>query len=33
MNTQTQSRTVFADQLQGKVGELIDRVTREAPGA
>jgi len=33
MNTQTQSRPVFAEQLQGKVGELMDRVTSEAPGA
>lgn len=31
MNTQTQSRTPFADQLQAKVGELMDRVTSEAP--
>lgn len=32
MQTQTQSRTVFADQLQAKVGDLVERAATAAPG-
>lgn len=33
MYTQTKPQAVFADTLQAKVGELVDRVTAAAPGA
>ncbi|WP_330948291.1 hypothetical protein [Thermomonas sp. LB-4] len=32
MQTQTRSRTTFADQLQAGVGELVERAARAAPG-
>ena len=32
MQTQTRSRTAFADQLQAGVGELVERAARAAPG-
>lgn len=32
MQTQTQSRTVFVDQLQAKVGDLVERAATAAPG-
>ena len=32
MQTQTRSRTAFADQLQASVGELVERAARAAPG-
>ncbi|WP_028838873.1 hypothetical protein [Thermomonas fusca] len=32
MQTQTRSRTAFADQLQASVGELVERAASAAPG-
>lgn len=32
MHTQTRSRAAFSDQLQAKVGELVERAASAAPG-